>query len=59
MTDTIVEEVRRVREEHAQRFDYDLKAIFADIKKQQEKSGREFVRLPAKRVTLTEASPDQ
>jgi hypothetical protein len=50
MTDNIVEEVRRVREEYAKRFNYDLRAIFADIKQQQADSGREFVSLPAKRI---------
>ena len=50
MTDPIVEEVRRYREEHAKKFNYDLKAIFADIQKQQEASDREFVSFPAKRI---------
>ena len=50
MDDEIVAEVRRAREEHAKKFNYDLEAIFADIQKQQEASGREFVSLPAKRV---------
>jgi hypothetical protein len=30
--DPIVEEVRRIREEHAARFGYDLKAIYEDLK---------------------------
>jgi hypothetical protein len=34
--DPIVEEVRRVRDEHAARFNYDLDAIAADIKKQEQ-----------------------
>jgi hypothetical protein len=50
MTDEIVEEVRRAREAYAKQFNYDLRAIFADIKKQQADSGREFVSLPAKRI---------
>lgn len=48
--DPIVEEVRAVRETHAAKFDYDLKRIFADLKEQERKSGREYVSLPAKRV---------
>lgn len=52
MTDPIAEEVRSFREEHAARFDYDLKAIFADIQKQQKASGREFVSFPAKRIPV-------
>jgi hypothetical protein len=31
--DLIIQEVRRIRQEHAARFDYDLEAIFADLKK--------------------------
>ena len=49
MTDPIVEEVRRVRDEHAAQFGYDLDVIFQDIKDQEKKSGRKFVILvPAK-----------
>ena len=32
--DEIVAEVRRIRAEHAKKFNYDLGAIFADIQKQ-------------------------
>ena len=32
-TDPIVEETRRIRDEHARQFNYDLAAIFADIKR--------------------------
>lgn len=41
--DTIVEEVRCAREEHAARFNYDLLQIFADLKRsEQERSGKDF-----------------
>jgi len=43
MNDPIVDEVRRVRDAHAARFDYDLDAIFRDIKEQEKKSGLKFV----------------
>ncbi len=43
MNDPIVDEVRRVRGEHAARFNYDLWAIFRDIKEQQKRSGLTFV----------------
>ena len=33
MTDHIVEEVRRIREEHASQFNYDLDAIVADLRR--------------------------
>jgi hypothetical protein len=45
MNDPIVDEVRRIRDEHAARFNYDLRAIFADIQEQQRKSGLKFVTL--------------
>ena len=31
--DLIIQEVRRIRQEHAARFGYDLEAIFADLKR--------------------------
>lgn len=46
MNDPIVEEVRRVRDAHAARFNYDLDAIFQDIKAQEKQSGRTYVNFP-------------
>ena len=46
--DEIVAEVRRVRESHAERFDYDLNAIYLDLKQQEKESGRELISLPPK-----------
>src|SRR4029078_10480331 len=43
VNDPIVEEVRRVRDAHAARFNYDLDAIFQDIKQQEKKCGYQFV----------------
>ena len=37
MNDPIVDEVRRVRDAHASRFNYDLDAIFCDIKERRKK----------------------
>jgi hypothetical protein len=48
--DPIVEEVRRARDEHAAKFDYDLKRIFADVREQERTSGRKYVTLPPKRL---------
>ena len=54
--DPIVEEVRKVRDAHAKKFNYDLQAIVADLKKQQKASGREFVTLrPRKPAVLPKA----
>jgi hypothetical protein len=50
--DPIVEEVRKVRNEHAEKFNYDLEAIVADLKKQQKGSKRKFVTLPSKKPTV-------
>lgn len=46
--DPIVNEVRRIREIHAARFDYDLQAIYRDLKGQEMKSGRTFVSYPSR-----------
>jgi hypothetical protein len=35
LDDPIVEEVRQAREEYAAKFDYDLRSIFLDIKRQE------------------------
>jgi hypothetical protein len=42
-TDPIVEEVRKIREEHAGRFDFDLARIFEDLKRNERESEREVV----------------
>lgn len=46
--DAIVEEIHRIREEYSRSFNHDLKAIFADLQKQQAESGREVVDLSRK-----------
>ena len=48
-TDPIVEEIRREREAYAAKFNYDLEAIYQDIKRQESESGHEIVTLPSKR----------
>ncbi len=50
MTDPIVEEIRRVRDAHPATFDYDLDAIFQDIKELEKHSGLTFVSYPPRRV---------
>ena len=47
-TDEIVEEIHRIRDEYAKSFNYDLDAIFADLRKKQAESGREVVNLSRK-----------
>ena len=48
--DPIVQEVRKWRDQLAERFNYDLDAICRYLKEQQEKSGRKVVVLPPKPV---------
>ncbi|MGI9035211.1 MAG: hypothetical protein ACR2GD_04125 [Pyrinomonadaceae bacterium] len=43
--DEIVEEVREIRDKYAAKFDYDISAICADIRRKQKKSGRKIVSL--------------
>ena len=54
--DPIVEEVRREREAHAARFNYDLRVIYRDLKEQERQSGRQLVRRPARRIQVVEAT---
>lgn len=63
--DPIVEEVRAIRDAYAKQFDYDLEAIYRDLKKQEAKSGRQFMSLQPKRIRpamqkdpATEVVPD-
>jgi hypothetical protein len=42
-SDPIVDEVRRVREAYAARFNYDLRAIYRDLKEQEKRGGRMVV----------------
>ena len=49
-SDPVIAEVRAVREQHAARFDYDVRAIFRDIRARQEASGRKYVRYPSRRT---------
>lgn len=48
--DPIVAEVRRVRAAHAARFNNDLMAIYRDLKREEQKSGREFASYPPRRT---------
>lgn len=56
-TDEIVEEIHRIREEYAKSFNYDLDAIFADLRKKEAASGRQVVTLSRKPSLITRWSP--
>ena len=42
-SDPIVDEVRRIRDANAAKFNYDPDAIFRDIKEREKQSGRKYV----------------
>ncbi len=42
-SDPIVDEVRQARDAYAARFNYDLGAIYRDLKEQEKRSGRKVV----------------
>ena len=50
--DEIVEQVRRVRDEYAAKFNYDLEAIYKEIKEQEEQNQHRVVSLPPKKPEL-------
>jgi len=49
MKNPIIGEVRAIREKLAARFNFDVKAICADARKNQKKSGRKVVSFAGKR----------
>ena len=58
--DPIVAEVRDIREQLCAKFDFDLKAIFADIRRRQAEHGSQLVRQEAEeRSDETRPSPDK
>lgn len=48
--DPLVEEIRIIRDEYAGKFDYDLDAIYRDLKEKEIKNGRKLFTFPAKRL---------
>lgn len=58
-TDPIIAELRSIRQAYAARFDYDVEAMFRDIRARQQTSGREYVRLSARRVVSAGEDPEK
>jgi hypothetical protein len=54
--DPIVDEIRRIRQEHTDRFDGDLHAICEDLRRQERESGREYVSFAPRGVRTVAAS---
>lgn len=53
-TDPVVDEVRKTRDAHAAKFNYDLSAICADLKKKEKVTGHSVVsRQPKLRLKRT------
>ena len=48
--DSIINEIHQIRERYAKQFNFDLKAMCADLREKQRKSGRVVVAFPPKRV---------
>lgn len=46
MKDPIVDEIRKHRQKHAENFNYDLDAIFEDLKEKEQKSNRKVISRP-------------
>jgi len=54
--DEIVEETRRLREEYAAKFCYDLEAIYEDLKEQEKQSRHKMVSLqPKEPISIPQA----
>ena len=55
--DEIVDEIHRIRDEHAAKFNYDLDAIIRDLQDKEMKSGRKIVSfVDGKCIVIQEAS---
>ncbi len=48
--DPIVEEIRQIRDEYAAQFNYDLLALFQDLKQQEQLNPKTHHRLQPKRI---------
>jgi hypothetical protein len=52
-TDPILEEIYKAREDYAKQFNYDLNAMFADLRRRQQESGRKVVSFAKKPAVKT------
>jgi hypothetical protein len=48
--DTIIDEIHRIREQMAEKFDYDITAILDDARRRQEASGRAIWQGPSSKA---------
>lgn len=57
--DPIVEEVRKTRERLAEEHNFDVGAIFKDLRKRQSTLGKRLVRRQRKQIAKQAAAPDR
>jgi hypothetical protein len=57
--DPIVEETRKMRDQYASQFNYDMDAIYQDIQRRQVKSNKKLVSLPARKPSKVLNSAEQ
>jgi hypothetical protein len=57
MTDEIIREVWRAKDELAKQFNYDIEALAAELQKRQKESGRKVVNLEKESADQTAAAP--
>ena len=50
--DPIVDEIRKIRQEHTDKFNGDLHAICEDLRRRERESGRKYVSYPPRPVTV-------
>jgi hypothetical protein len=55
--DPIVEEVRKARQQHSAQFNFDLQAIYEDLKRQEAVSGYHVVTFPPRQRRYTRLTP--
>ena len=58
-SDAIVEEIHRIRREHAEKFKYDMDAIVRDLQSRQGSLGNKVVSYPPKRLETTTEKGDK
>ncbi len=54
--DAIVEEIHRIRDEHAKKFNYDLHAICEDLRKKQSTANIKLVSRPPRKPTIQDVA---
>ena len=53
MKDTIIADLRKIRDKHAARFNYDIDAIAADLRRREKGASRKLVNRKPKRIDVS------